>query len=83
MSRTVKAALLAYSYDATPGFQAMPHCIVSPRNANEVAAVVKLCNEHKIPIVPRGSGTNLSAGTTPLKGGVVLLFKHMDRITRN
>ena len=75
-----KAALLAYSYDATPGFQAMPNCIVSPRNANEVAAVVKLCNEHKIPIVPRGSGTNLSAGTTPLKGGVVLLFKHMDRI---
>ena len=75
-----KAALLAYSYDATPGFQAMPNCIVSPRNANEVASVVKLCNEHKIPIVPRGSGTNLSAGTTPLKGGVVLLFKHMDRI---
>ena len=75
-----KAALLAYSYDATPGFQSMPNCIVSPRNANEVAAVVKLCNEHKIPIVPRGSGTNLSAGTTPLKGGVVLLFKHMDRI---
>jgi glycolate oxidase len=75
-----KATLLAYSYDATPGFQAMPHCIVSPRNAHEVAAVVKLCNEHKIPIVPRGSGTNLSAGTTPLQGGVVLLFKHMDRI---
>ena len=75
-----QAALLAYSYDATPGFQAMPHCIVAPRNTHEVAAVVKLCNEHKIPIVPRGSGTNLSAGTTPLKGGVVLLFKHMDRI---
>ncbi|QUW20521.1 glycolate oxidase subunit GlcD [Sporosarcina sp. Marseille-Q4063] len=75
-----QASLLAYSYDATPGFQAMPHCIVAPRNAHEVAAVVKLCNEHKIPIVPRGSGTNLSAGTTPLQGGVVLLFKHMDRI---
>ena len=75
-----QAALLAYSYDATPGFQAMPHCIVAPRNTHEVAAVVKLCNEHKIPVVPRGSGTNLSAGTTPLKGGVVLLFKHMDRI---
>ncbi|MBO1911590.1 FAD-binding oxidoreductase, partial [Microvirga sp. 3-52] len=40
-----QATLLAYSYDATPGFQAMPHCIISPRNAHEVAAVVKLCNE--------------------------------------
>lgn len=75
-----KAALHAYSYDATPGFQAMPNCIVSPRNTEEVSAVVKVCNENKIPIVPRGSGTNLSAGTTPLQGGVVLLFKHMDRI---
>lgn len=75
-----KATLHAYSYDATPGFQAMPDCIVSPRNTEQVAAIVKLCNEHKIPIVPRGSGTNLSGGTTPLKGGVVLLFKHMDKI---
>ena len=75
-----QATLLAYSYDATPGFQAMPDCVVSPRNTIEVAAIVKLCNEHKIPIVPRGSGTNLSGGTTPLRGGVVLIFKHMDKI---
>lgn len=75
-----KATLHAYSYDATPGFQAMPDCIVSPENTQQVAAVVKLCNEHKIPIVPRGSGTNLSGGTIPLQGGVVLLFKQMDRI---
>lgn len=75
-----QAALHAYSYDATPGFQSMPNCVVAPRTTKEVAAIVKLCNEHKIPIVPRGSGTNLSGGTTPLKGGVVVLFKHMDEI---
>ncbi len=75
-----QATLYAYSYDATPGFQAMPDCVVSPRNTKEVASIVKLCNEHKIPIVPRGSGTNLSGGTTPLRGGVVLLFKHMAEI---
>ncbi len=74
------AMLHAYSYDATPGFQSMPDCVVSPRSAKEVSKIVKICHEHKIPIVPRGSGTNLSGGTTPLQGGVVILFKHMDQI---
>lgn len=75
-----QANLLAYSYDATPQFQALPDCVVSPRNTSEVAAVVSLCNQKKIPIVPRGSGTNLSAGTTPLEGGIVLLLKNLDQI---
>ncbi|SET49876.1 glycolate oxidase [Salinibacillus kushneri] len=71
---------LVYSYDATPQFQAMPDAIVAPHNTEQIAQIVKVCNRFKIPIVPRGSGTNLSAGTTPLEGGVVLLFKHMDKI---
>ncbi|GAF63746.1 glycolate oxidase subunit GlcD [Bacillus sp. TS-2] len=75
-----QASKLVYSFDATPNYQAMPDAILSPRNKNEVADIVKLCNEHMIPIVPRGSGTNLSAGTTPLEGGIVLLFKHLDQI---
>ncbi|WP_082233220.1 glycolate oxidase subunit GlcD [Halobacillus massiliensis] len=74
------ASKLAYSYDATPQFQAMPDAIVAPRNTNQVSEIVKLCCKHKVPIVPRGSGTNLSAGTTPLEGGIVLLFKHMDKL---
>lgn len=74
------ASLLAYSYDSTAQFQAMPDAVISPRNTKEVSKVVKLCNAYKIPIIPRGSGTNLCAGTTPLKGGIVLLFKHMNRI---
>src|SRR5690625_1226647 len=77
---TSNASLLAYSYDSTPQFQAMPDAAVAPRNTEEVSLVVKLCNEHKIPIVPRGSGTNLCAGTTPLEGGIVLLFRHLNQI---
>lgn len=77
---TSNASLLAYSYDATPQFQSLPHGVISPRTTKEVAEVVKFCNEEKIPIVPRGSGTNLSAGTTPLNGGLVTTFKNMDRI---
>ncbi|MDY0404394.1 glycolate oxidase subunit GlcD [Virgibacillus sp. 179-BFC.A HS] len=74
------ASLLAYSYDATARFQAMPDAMVAPRNKTEVAAIVKLCNDHRIPIIARGSGTNLCAGTTPASGGIVLTFKHMNRI---
>jgi glycolate oxidase len=75
-----KVGRLVYSYDATPNFQSMPDAVISPRNKNEVAEIVKICNKYKIPIVPRGSGTNLCAGTCPTEGGVVLLFKHMNQV---
>src|SRR5690625_2887722 len=77
---TDNATLLAYSYDSTPQFQALPDAVISPNNTNEIATLVKYCNQHKIPLIPRGSGTNLSAGTTPLYGGIVLLFTHMNQI---
>lgn len=71
---------LVYSYDATPNFQALPDGVVSPRNTNEVSEILKVCNEHKIPVVPRGSGTNLSAGTCPIEGGLVMIFNNMAKI---
>lgn len=75
-----QAGRLVYSYDASPQFQAMPDAVVAPRNKAEVQAIVKLCNEYRIPVVPRGSGSNLCAGTCPVEGGIVLVFKHMNRI---
>ena len=78
--RDDQASLLAYSYDSTAQFQALPHAVLSPINKEQVAEIVKVCNTYHIPIIPRGSGTNLCAGTTPLEGGVVLLFTHMNQI---
>ncbi|MBY0148897.1 glycolate oxidase subunit GlcD [Neobacillus niacini] len=75
-----KMERLVYSYDATPNFQSMPDAVVSPRNTEEVSEILKICNQYGVPIVPRGSGTNLCAGTCPTEGGVVLLFKHMNQI---
>ncbi|WP_420480326.1 glycolate oxidase subunit GlcD [Geobacillus genomosp. 3] len=75
-----KAGRLVYSYDATPQFQSLPDAVIAPRNTKEVAEIAKICNEYRIPIVPRGSGTNLCAGTCPVEGGIVLLFNHMNRI---
>ncbi|MEH7331972.1 glycolate oxidase subunit GlcD [Neobacillus drentensis] len=75
-----KVERLSYSYDSTPNFQSLPDAIVSPRNSQEVAEIVKICNEYKTPIVPRGSGTNLCGGTCPTEGGIVILFKHLNNI---
>ncbi|WHY85575.1 glycolate oxidase subunit GlcD [Neobacillus novalis] len=75
-----KTERLVYSYDATPNFQSMPDAVISPRNTTEVTEILKVCNQHQVPIVPRGSGTNLCAGTCPTEGGIVLLFKQMNRI---
>jgi glycolate oxidase len=75
-----KAGRLVYSYDATPNFQALPDAVVSPRDTQEIAEIVKICNSSNIPIVPRGSGTNLCAGTCPTEGGIVLLFRHLNRV---
>ncbi|MDA1477940.1 glycolate oxidase subunit GlcD [Bacillus changyiensis] len=71
---------LVYSYDATPQFQSMPDAVIAPQNKTEISQIVKICNQFHIPIIPRGSGTNLCAGTCPTEGGIVLLFKHMNQI---
>jgi len=71
--------LLAYSYDATMR-QEMPDVIVFPRSTEQVSAIMKLAHREKIPVVPRGAGTNLSGGTIPLKGGIILEISRMNRI---
>ena len=79
-AKTTVAQKLAYSYDATPNFQAMPDVILSPGSTEDIQAIVKVCATHRIPIISRGSGTNLAAGTVPTAGGVVLLFNRMNRL---
>lgn len=75
-----ETSLLAYSYNATPMQQNMPQAVISPRSTEEVAEVVKICNKEKIPIIARGSGTNLSGGTTPLDNSIIIIFKNMNQI---
>ena len=72
--------LYAYSYDATPGYAHMPEAVVIPGTTDEVAAVLRFANEEKIPVYTRGSGTNLSAGTVPEQGGIVLQMLRFDKI---
>ena len=68
-----------YQYDAYLE-ERRPDAVVFVHSTDEAAGVVKVCNKHGVPFVPRGGGTNLSGGTIPFKGGVVLEMIRMNRI---
>ena len=71
--------LQLYKYDAYLE-ERRPDAVVFVHSTEEVAGVVKVCNKFGVPFVPRGGGTNLSGGTIPFKGGVVLEMIRMNRI---
>jgi glycolate dehydrogenase FAD-linked subunit len=73
-------ALTTFSTDATPIERGRPDVVVFPRSTEEVAGVLRVANERGVPVVPRGSGTNLSAGTVPHRGGIVLVLTRMNRL---
>jgi len=75
-----KEDLLAYSYDATNLWEHMPDIVVLPQTTEQVSGIVKLANENKIPVTARGGGTNVSGGSIPIQGGIVLCTTRMNRI---
>lgn len=72
--------LYVYGYDSTPLLHYPPEAIVRPANTEQVSAIVKLANQYKFPIIPRGSGTNLSGGSIAVQGGVVIAMNRFNRI---
>jgi len=71
--------LQLYKYDAYLE-ERRPDAVVFVHSTEEVAGVVKACNKFGVPFVPRGGGTNLSGGTIPFKGGVVIEMIRMNQI---
>ncbi|UXY32048.1 FAD-binding oxidoreductase [Streptomyces sp. HUAS TT20] len=78
--RVDDGALAAYARDATPLFTARPQAVVLPAGTEEVAAVLRYATARGIPVVPRGAGSNLCAGTVPLEGGIVLVLTRLDKL---
>jgi glycolate oxidase len=77
---TSKEDLTTYSYDGTTTWTHMPDAVVLPTTTEQVSQILKLANEDKIPVTPRGGGTNLSGGSIPIKGGIVLCTTRMNKI---
>ncbi len=68
-----------YGYDASLE-KGMPDAIVLPAATEQVAAVVRIAHEEGSPVIGRGSGTNLSGGTVPVNGGIVIHFSRMNKV---
>ncbi|MFO7461855.1 MAG: FAD-linked oxidase C-terminal domain-containing protein [Desulfatiglandales bacterium] len=71
--------LTLYGYDASLE-KGRPDVVVLPNSTEEVSRITALAYEEKVPIIGRGSGTNLSGGTIPVRGGIVIHFSRMNRV---
>jgi glycolate oxidase len=69
-----------YSHDYTEDLKFLPQVVLKPSSAEQIAAIIKLCNAEKIPVTPRGAGTGLSGGALPVHGGVILSMEKLNRI---
>jgi glycolate oxidase len=69
-----------YSHDETEDLTYYPEVVVKPGSTQEVSDLMKLCNQHLIPVTPRGAGTGLSGGALPIKGGVLLAMERFNHI---
>ena len=69
----------SYGYDNSRR-QAMPQAVVFATQEAEVQALVALCHQEGIPLIPRGRGTGTTGATVPDRGGIVLSLERMNRI---
>jgi len=70
---------LCYAFDAT-GERHLPEAVIFPGTTEEVSAVMRLANTHRVAVVPRGAGSGFSGGALPVAGGLVMAMKRFDRI---
>ena len=66
--------------DQTEDLRYMPEVVLQPDSTDIVSCIMKYCNDHNIPVTPRGAGTGLSGGALPVSAGVVLDMKRFSRI---
>jgi glycolate oxidase len=77
---TAPSELVVYECDGYTIEKNRPEVVVFPTSAEQVAAVVTLCNELGVPFVPRGAGTSLAGGCLPVGGGVMIALTRMRKV---
>lgn len=73
-------SLRSYSRDETETLRFKPQVVLKPATAAEISAILQICNEHRIPVTPRGAGTGLTGGALPHLGGVVIATERLNKI---
>jgi glycolate oxidase len=72
--------LATYAADESEVAPHLPDAVIRVQSEREVAAAMRVCAEHSVPVTPRAGGTGRTGGAVPLAGGVVLAFEHMRAI---
>ena len=75
-----ESEVIAYECDALTAYKCPPLAAVLPSTTDEVAAILKVCHEEGVPVVPRGSGTSLAGGALPTADSVILGVARMNRV---
>ncbi len=71
---------IVYSYDGTPIYQELPEAILFPQDEEQISKILKLANQEKFNVVPRGAGTGLSGGAIPVPNSVVVVMTRWNKI---
>lgn len=71
---------VTYASDALTAYRSVPDVVVLPEREDQVVAIVELCKQLNVPIVPRGAGTGLAGGVRPIAGGLVVSLARLNRI---
>ncbi len=70
----------AYECDALTAYRCAPMAVVLPRSTEEVSAVLRVCHEEGVPVVPRGAGTSLAGGSLPTADSVIIGVARMREV---
>ncbi len=73
-------SLYSYSYDVLSRKVFLPLAVLLPGSTGEISAILRLCNERRIPVTVRGGGTGVSRGAVSSSGGIILSLTRLDRI---
>ena len=79
---TQPAQLAPYESDALTAYKTRPAAVVIPETQDEVIAAVRICYQHDVPFVARGSGTSLSGASLPIQDGLLIALNRLNRIVR-
>ena len=77
---TDRESIEKYGKDETENLFYAPEVIAKPRTAQEISDLLKICNQHLIPVTPRGGGTGLTGGALPHFGGLVISMERFNQI---
>lgn len=76
---TAPEDLICYGFDAS-WVEGRPAMVAWPRTTEEIVKLMKYSDQEGLPVVPRGAGTGMTAGSVPTKGAIVLSLERLDRI---